>query len=98
MFLPNLDSTLTNIFNALKNGGRFGAVVWSLQSKVPAIGFPMSIIMRELDVSNPTIYASASAALVNRVLGPFSLADERILKDSLHKDRIQRYSSMKYKM
>jgi enediyne biosynthesis protein CalE5 len=84
MFLPNLDSTLTNIFNALKNGGRFGAVVWSLQLKVPVIGFPMSIIMRELDVSNPTIYASASAA-GNRVLGPFSLADERILKDSLLK-------------
>jgi enediyne biosynthesis protein CalE5 len=86
MFLPNLDSTLTNIFNALKNGGRFGAVVWSLQSKVPAIGFPMSIIMRELDVSNPTISASASASAAgNRVLGPFSLADERILKDSLQK-------------
>jgi enediyne biosynthesis protein CalE5 len=90
MFLPNLDSTLTNIFNALKNGGRFGAAVWSLQSKVPAIGFPMSIIMRELDVSNPNIYASASAsasasAAGNRVLGPFSLADERILKDSLQK-------------
>jgi enediyne biosynthesis protein CalE5 len=82
MFLPNLDSTITNIFNALKNGGRFGAAVWSLQSKVPAIGFPMSIIMRELDVSNPTISASAAG---NRVLGPFSLADERILKDSLQK-------------
>ena len=86
MFLPNLDDALTNIFNALKNGGRFGAAVWSLQSKVPAIGFPMSIIMRELDVSNPTISASASASAAgNRVLGPFSLADERILKDSLQK-------------
>ena len=86
MFLPNLDSALTNIFNTLKNGGRFGAAVWSLQSKVPAIGFPMSIIMRELDVSNPTISASASASAAgNRVLGPFSLADERILKDSLQK-------------
>src|SRR5919112_5002534 len=62
MFLPNLDGTLTNIFNALKNGGRLAVAVWSLQSKVPAIGFPMSIIMRELDVSNPSISSSSSSS------------------------------------
>jgi ubiquinone/menaquinone biosynthesis C-methylase UbiE len=85
MFLPNLDGALTNIFNTLKNGGRIAAAVWSLQSKVPAIGFPMSIIMRELDVSNPAISSSTSSSSGNRVLGPFSLADERILKDALQK-------------
>jgi ubiquinone/menaquinone biosynthesis C-methylase UbiE len=84
MFLPNLDGTLTEIFNALKNGGRLAAAVWSLQSKVPAIGFPMKIIMRELNVSNPAI-SPFSTTVGNRVLGPFSLADERILKDSLQK-------------
>ena len=63
MFLPNLDGALTNIFNTLKNGGRIATAVWSLQSKVPAIGFPMSIIMRELDVSNPNISSSASSAI-----------------------------------
>ncbi|MGN6821699.1 MAG: class I SAM-dependent methyltransferase, partial [Candidatus Nitrosocosmicus sp.] len=51
MFLPNLQSTLKNVFNALKNGGRLAAAVWSLQSKVPVIGFPMRIVMRELNVS-----------------------------------------------
>jgi ubiquinone/menaquinone biosynthesis C-methylase UbiE len=85
MFLPNLDDALTSIFNTLKNGGRLGATVWSLQSKVPAIGIPMNIIMRELDVSAPAISSSAASAAGNRVLGPFSLADERILKDSLQK-------------
>ena len=86
MFLPNLDGTLTNIFNALKNGGRLAVSTWSLQSKVPAIGLPMSIIMRELDVSNPSISPSSSSATAgNRVVGPFSLADDRILKDALQK-------------
>ena len=63
MFLPNLDGPLTNIFNALKNGGRFGAAVWSSAIKGSCnIGFPMSIIMREFGVSNPTNSASASAS------------------------------------
>lgn len=82
MFLPNLDDALTNIFNTLKNGGRIGAAVWSSQPKTPFVGFPMSIIMRELGISNPTISSSGSANL--RVPGPCSLADERILKNSLY--------------
>ena len=53
MFLPNLDGALTNMFNALKNGGRIATAVWSSQSKTPFVGFPISIIMRELDVSEP---------------------------------------------
>jgi ubiquinone/menaquinone biosynthesis C-methylase UbiE len=81
MFLPNLDSALTNIFNTLKNGGRIATAVWSSQSKTPFVGFPMSIIMRELNIS----YSTVSPYPENRVLGPCSLADEKILKDSLQK-------------
>ena len=82
MFLPNLDDALKNIFNFLKNGGRLAAAVWSSQSKVPAIGFPMSIIMRELNV----LGQNASPSTNNlRVPGPFSLADEKMLQDSLQK-------------
>jgi enediyne biosynthesis protein CalE5 len=82
MFLPNLESTLKNIFNFLKNGGRLAAAVWSFQSKVPAIGFPMSIVMRELNVLGQNASPSANNL---RVPGPFSLAGEKILKDSLQK-------------
>jgi ubiquinone/menaquinone biosynthesis C-methylase UbiE len=87
MFLPNLDDALKNIFNFLKNeGGRFAAAVWSSQSKTPFIGLPMNIIIRELDVSYPNISSLSSTTIAdNRVLGPFSLADERILKGSLQK-------------
>jgi ubiquinone/menaquinone biosynthesis C-methylase UbiE len=83
MFLPNLDGALTNIFNTLKNGARIATAVWSSQSKTPFVGFPMSIIMRELDISNLNI--SLDSATHVRVPGPCSLADERILKDSLQK-------------
>ena len=83
MFLPNLDGALTNMFNALKNGGRIATAVWSSQSKTPFVGFPISIIMRELDVSDPNISSDSTTNL--RVPGPCSLADERILKNSLYK-------------
>jgi enediyne biosynthesis protein CalE5 len=83
MFLPNLDSALTNMFNALKNGGRIATAVWSSQSKTPFIGFPISIIMRELDVSDPNVSSDSTTNL--RIPGPCSLADEKILKNSLDK-------------
>jgi ubiquinone/menaquinone biosynthesis C-methylase UbiE len=87
MFLPNLDGALKNIFNALKNeGGRLAAAVWSSPSKTPFIGLPMNIIIRELEIPDPNISSLSSTTIANnRVLGPFSLADERILKGSLQK-------------
>lgn len=57
MFLPNLEVTLISISNALKNNGRFAAAAWSSQSKVPFVGFSMSIVMRELNVSNSNIFS-----------------------------------------
>ena len=83
MFLPNLDSALTNMFNSLKNSGRIATAVWSSQSKTPFVGFPISIIMRELDVSDPNISSDSTTNL--RIPGPCTLADERILKNSLQK-------------
>jgi ubiquinone/menaquinone biosynthesis C-methylase UbiE len=75
MFLPNLETALNHIFGALINGGKFAAAVWSIPSKVPFIGFPMSIVMRELEIAQPT----------SRVPGPFSLADASVLESSLAK-------------
>jgi len=83
MFLPNLDNALTNIFNTLKNGARIATAVWSSQSKTPFVGFPISIITRELDVSDPNI--SSDSTTILRIPGPCSLADEMILKNSLDK-------------
>jgi ubiquinone/menaquinone biosynthesis C-methylase UbiE len=82
MFLPNLDDALINIFNTLKNGGSIATAVWSSQSKTPFVGFPMSIIMREVNISDPNISSNSTNL---RVPGPCSLADEQILKDSLDK-------------
>jgi len=73
MFLPNLESALNHIFGALINGGKFAAAVWSIPSKVPFVGFPMCIVMRQLQIPQPT----------PRVPGPFSLADYSVLESSL---------------
>jgi ubiquinone/menaquinone biosynthesis C-methylase UbiE len=83
MFLPNLDNTLKNIFDALKEGGggKLATAVWSSQSKTPFVGFPMSIILRELNVPSPNISMDST----NLNLGPCSLADKNILKNSLGK-------------
>jgi ubiquinone/menaquinone biosynthesis C-methylase UbiE len=75
MFLPNLESALSHIFGALIKGGKFAAAVWSIASKVPFVGFPMSIVMRQLQIPQPT----------SRVPGPFSLADDSVLESSLGK-------------
>jgi ubiquinone/menaquinone biosynthesis C-methylase UbiE len=89
MFLPNLDDTLKNIFNALKEGGgegeggKLATAVWSSQSNTPFVGFPMSIILRELNVPSPSPNISMDSTSLN--LGPCSLADENILKNSLGK-------------
>jgi ubiquinone/menaquinone biosynthesis C-methylase UbiE len=75
MFLPNLEGALNYIYSALRNGGKFAASVWSTPSKVPFIGFPMSIVMRQLEIPQPS----------SRVPGPFSLADDSLLESSLSK-------------
>jgi enediyne biosynthesis protein CalE5 len=74
MFLPNLNSVLKKIYDALFPGGRFAAAVWSHPSKVPLISLPMDIIRREIGSQIPQTQ--------QMTLGPFSLSDVNTLKQS----------------
>lgn len=74
MFLPNLDTVLKKIYNALFPGGRFAAAVWSHPSKVPLISLPIDIIRREIGSQIPQTQQTT--------LGPFSLSDINALKYS----------------
>jgi enediyne biosynthesis protein CalE5 len=71
MFLPNVKAGLTNIHNSLVKGGRFAAAVWASPDKVPFISLPYNILLKEANNSPPPPTAP----------GPFSLADEKLLKD-----------------
>jgi enediyne biosynthesis protein CalE5 len=73
MFLPNLNTVLKKIYDALFPGGRFAAAVWSHPSKVPFISLPMDIIKREMGNLIPQIQQTR--------LGPFSLSDINALKE-----------------
>ena len=74
MFLPNLDTALSNIHNKLVSGGRFAAAVWSEPSKVPFISLSMDTARKHL------------GALPGQGLpGPLSLADVDSLKKSFQK-------------
>jgi ubiquinone/menaquinone biosynthesis C-methylase UbiE len=74
MFLPNLDSTLSNIHDKLVSGGRLAAAVWSEPSKVPFISLSMDSARKHL------------GALPGQGLpGPLSLADVDSLKKSFDK-------------
>lgn len=73
MFLPNLDTALSNIHNKLVSEGRFAAAVWSEPSKVPFISLSMDTARKHL------------GALPGQGLpGPLSLADVDSLKKSFH--------------
>lgn len=58
MFIPNLNDALSRIHQVLVPGGRLACAVWAEASKVPFISFPMSIVMRELNVPEMTILLS----------------------------------------
>jgi ubiquinone/menaquinone biosynthesis C-methylase UbiE len=73
MFLEDLDSGLSNIHKSLINGGRFAASVWATPEKVPQLGLAIDTVRKELNIPSPHMIGT---------LGPFSLADENILKDS----------------
>jgi ubiquinone/menaquinone biosynthesis C-methylase UbiE len=74
MFLNDLDTGLSNIYKSLNKGGRFAASVWSTSEKVPQLALAMDTVRRELNIpSLPPRYGTP---------GPFSLADENILKNS----------------
>ena len=75
MFLPNLESGLSNIYKSLVDGGRFAAAVWSAPDKVPQLSIPMNIAKRETNIPLPPPGTP----------GPFGLADEKLLYSSFEK-------------
>jgi ubiquinone/menaquinone biosynthesis C-methylase UbiE len=77
MFMPNLNNTLSRIYQVLVPGGRLACAVWAEASKVPFISFPLNIVMHELNV--PPIPPGTP--------GPFALSDIDILQNALSSAR-----------
>lgn len=73
MFMPNLDGVLQRVWDVLAPEGRFTASVWSVPEKVPAMGIPMGIIQRLMDIPPPTPGTPS----------PFNLAELQGLENSL---------------
>lgn len=73
MFLDELDLGLSNIYKSLVKGGRFAASVWATPEKVPQLALAMDTVRKELNILSPPPLATP---------GPFSLADEEVLKNS----------------
>lgn len=72
MFLPDIKAGLNNIYKSLVDEGLFSAAVWSTPSKVPFITLTLDTIIKETKISPPPSNSP----------GPFSLADENLLKES----------------
>jgi ubiquinone/menaquinone biosynthesis C-methylase UbiE len=75
MFLPDLETGLSNIYRSLKEGGRFSAAVLGSSDKVPFISLALNIVIRETNSPPPPANTP----------GPFSLSDENFLKGSFVK-------------
>ncbi len=75
MFLPNLKAGLSNIYKSLVDGGRFAAAVWASSDKVPFISLPLNTLLKETNSPPPPAGTP----------GPFSLSDEKLLKESFIK-------------
>jgi hypothetical protein len=75
MFLPDLRKGLSNIYSSLVDGGHLAAAVWSSPERVPFISLVINTVSKE----------THKPALPTGIPGPFILADENALKDSLTK-------------
>lgn len=75
MFLPDLRTGLSNIYSSLVDGGHLAAAVWSSPERVPFISLVINTVSKE----------THKPALPTGIPGPFILADENALKDSLTK-------------
>jgi ubiquinone/menaquinone biosynthesis C-methylase UbiE len=73
MFLPDLRTGLSNIYSSLVDGGHLAAAVWSSPERVPFISLVINTVSKE----------THKPALPKSFPGPFILADENALKDSL---------------
>jgi SAM-dependent methyltransferase len=71
MFLPDLPGTLRRMREVLVPGGRIAAAVWSSPSKVPMLNLVIGTVMNEIGVPPPPPGTP----------GPFSLADENVLRE-----------------
>ena len=80
MFIPNLASTLTNIYKLLSSGGRIAAAVWSEPAKVPKLYTAIDIVTQKLGISLTTAYAHYTD-----ILSPFSLANINTVNNALVK-------------
>jgi ubiquinone/menaquinone biosynthesis C-methylase UbiE len=70
MFLPNLETRLSNIYKSLVDGGGFAAAVWASSDKVPQLSLAIDTARKEINIPTPAFGTP----------GPFSLADVNILK------------------
>jgi ubiquinone/menaquinone biosynthesis C-methylase UbiE len=73
MFLPDLRAGLSNIYRSLVEGGRLAAAVWASPEEVPFISVVMNIVSKKTNKPLPS----------TGIPGPFSLADEHVLKGAL---------------
>lgn len=88
MFFSNLDSSLSNVYYSLKEGGRFAAAVWSTPDRVPQLSIPMNIARRETNTLLPP----------PRTPGPFGLADEKLLYGTFEKSGFRNIQIEKVKV
>lgn len=77
MFLPDLKTSLSNIYTSLVDGGHLAAAVWASPDKVPFIAVALNTVLKETNSPQPP----------PGIPGPFSLSDENNLKDSFIKSR-----------
>jgi ubiquinone/menaquinone biosynthesis C-methylase UbiE len=79
MFLPNLGTGLSNIYKSLREGGIFAAAVLASSDKVPFISLAFNTVLKKTNSPPPPADAP----------GPFSLSDEKFLRDSFIKSRFK---------
>lgn len=65
MFIPNLDQTLSGVFNVLREGGAFAALVWSKAENNPAFHIPMKLLYQISGLELPKGESSAVFSLAD---------------------------------
>jgi ubiquinone/menaquinone biosynthesis C-methylase UbiE len=78
MFFPKLDSTLSNVYKLLSNGGRIAAAVWSEPAKVPKLSTAIDIVTQKLGIPSTTAYPQYA-----EVFSPFRLSHTNIVNKAL---------------
>ena len=79
-FLPDLRAGLSNIYRSMIEGGRLVAAVWASLEEVPFLSVIINTVSEE---THKPVFPGKG------IPGPFSLADERVLKDALIESRFK---------